>query len=116
MTSVERGLTCSGNQLSSEYQLSTCCIQSGIFLVLGGATSLGILSFPFTQPWRGRGGDGGTIYLWVLKKEGAGSPVELTALVSPFCACLRILLRVPRAPAPRQCSHFTVSLPLPLVT
>lgn len=68
MTSVERGLTCSSNQLSSEYQLSTCCTQSGISLVLG------ILSFPFTQPWRGRGGDGGTIYLWVLKKEGAGSP------------------------------------------
>ena len=47
MTSVERGLTCSVNQLSSEHQLSACCVQSGIFLVLVGATSLGntLISF-----------------------------------------------------------------------
>ena len=72
MTSVERGLILI-NQLSSEYQLSTCCMQSGIFLVLGGAPSLDTLSFPFTQPWRGEAGKG--YYLSpILGGGGCGPP------------------------------------------
>lgn len=92
MTSVARGLISLINQPSSEYQLSTCCVQSGIFLVLGGAPSLDTLSFPFTQPWRGEAGQGYYLSPDSWRRRVWGPLVELTALVSPFCACHRILL------------------------
>lgn len=91
--------------------MSTCCIQS---LEFSGAEWSHISGHTFTQPWRGRGGDGIAIFLWFLKKEGAGSPFELRTLVSPFPACPRILLQV-QSPGAQTVLHFTVEL-LPSVS
>ena len=90
MTSVERGLILI-NQLSSEYQLSTCCMQSGIFLVLGGAPSLDTL-ISFHSALEGRGGAGVLFVSDSWRRRVRAPLVELMALVSTFCACHRILL------------------------
>lgn len=91
-----------------EYLLHT---ESGIFCFWL-EPHLDTLSCPFTQPWKGNGRDGVTVFLWFLKKGGAGSLVRLRTLASPFPACTRILLQVPRARATRQCSISLLSLPL----
>lgn len=94
-----------------EYLLHT---ESGIFCCWA-EPHLDILSCPFSQTWKGNGRDGVTVFLWFLKKGGAGSPVRLRTLASPFPAFTRILLQVPRAGATRQCSISLLSLPFLLV-